>query len=122
MPESDNLGSFIKENKKLVQEWIDTRLEIYKLRFISIFSKSAGYLIWVLVSLFLSSLLIIFLGLTTGFWLSEITGSYAAGFGLTSLILLFMIILIYLLRKALFINPIIKKIISKADEETETKE
>lgn len=121
MPETENLGSFFKENKKLAKEWLDTRLEIYKLKLVRIFSKSAGYFIWIIISLFLLSLFIIFLGLTTGFWLSEIMDSYAKGFGLTALIILAVIILLTFLRKVLFVNPIIRGIINRADEETETK-
>jgi thiol:disulfide interchange protein len=122
MADSENLGSFFTENKKLVKEWIDIRLEIYKLKLVNIFSRSAGYFIWIVISVFLLSLLIIFLGLTTGFWLSEITGSYARGFGLTSLILLAIILLIAALRKVLFVNPIIRTIIKKANEEADSKE
>lgn len=122
MADSENLGSFFTENKKLVKEWINIRLEIYKLKLVNIFSRSAGYFIWIVISVFLLSLLIIFLGLTTGFWLSEITGSYARGFGLTSLILLAIILLIAALRKVLFVNPIIRTIIKKANEEADSKE
>jgi hypothetical protein len=122
MPDSENLGSFFTENKKLVKEWVDIRLEIYKLKLINIFSRSAGYFIWVVISIFLLFLLIIFLGLTTGFWLSEMTGSYTSGFGYTSLIILASILLIAALRKVLFVNPIIRNIIKKANEEAASKE
>lgn len=122
MADSENLGSFFTENKKLVKEWVDIRLEMYKLKLIDIFSRSAGYFIWVVISIFLLFLLIIFLGLTTGFWLSEMTGSYTSGFGFTSLIILASILLIAALRKVLFVNPIIRNIIKKANEEAASKE
>lgn len=117
MADAENIASFIKENKKLVKEYVDTKLEIYKLKFIRIFSRSAGYFIWIMVSLFLLWLFIIFLGLVAGFWLSDLTGSYTIGFGIVTLIILLKIILLALLRKSLFINPILRKIIKYAGEE-----
>lgn len=118
MPETEDIGTFFRENKKLVKEYLDTRLELYRLTAIRAFSRSSGYLLWTIVSLLLLSLFIIFLGLMTGFWLSEITGSYTRGFGLTALIILVLITLLALFRKALFINPIIRTIINRASDDT----
>lgn len=117
MPEFDSFGSFFRENKKLVKDYFDTRLDIFRLKMIRVFSKSAGYLIWILISVFLLFLFIIFLGITTGFWLSSLTGSYTRGFGLTTLILLLLIVVLALLRKVLFVNPIIRNIIHRAADE-----
>lgn len=122
MSESESLGSFLKENKKLAKEYVDTRLEIYKLQLIRIFSKSAGYFAWIVISFFLVWLFIIFLGLVTGFWLSSVTGSYTIGFGITTLIILVLIFTLALLRKKIFVNPIIRAIINNATDEKEMDE
>ena len=116
MIEKENLGTFLKDNKKLIRDYLDTRLEIFKFKLIRIFSKSTGYLIWVIISLFLFSLLMNFIGLVIGFWFTKITGSYVEGFGYTSLIMLAVIILLALFRKALFINPIIRLMIRRSTE------
>ena len=117
MSAPENLGSFFKENKKLLKEYLDTRLEVYKLKLIHIISKSAGYFIWIIVSLFLVFLFATFIGLVAGFWISDITGSYVKGFGIATLIILSFILLLALFRKALFVNPIIRNIIKRAGEE-----
>jgi hypothetical protein len=116
MKEKENLGFFVKENKELIKNYIDTRLEIFKLTMIRLFSKSAGYLIWVIISLFLGFLLMTFMGLVIGFWLTRLTGSYVEGFGYTALIMLGIIILLALFRKALFINPVIRIMIRRSTE------
>jgi thiol:disulfide interchange protein len=116
MIENENLGSFLKENKKLVKDYLDTRLEIFRFKLIRMFSKSAGYLIWVIISLFLFFLLMTFIGLVIGFWLTDVTGSYVKGFGYTSLIMLGLITLLALFRKALFVNPIIRIVIRHTTE------
>jgi hypothetical protein len=117
MSGSDNLGSFINENKKLAREYLETKIEITRLRFIRVVSKLAGHLIWVIVSLFLLSLLTTFIGLTMGFWLSQLTGSYTKGFGLTSIFILLVILLVMAFRKILFVNPIVRAIIKNTTEQ-----
>lgn len=118
MPEQqDNFGSFFRENTKLAKDYIETRLEIYRLKGIRLVSKSAGFLIWIIVSLFLAFLLIIFLGIVASLWFSQLTGSYLAGFAITSGILLLLVIILALMRKTLFVNPIIRKFIRQAGEE-----
>lgn len=116
MPDKENLGSFLKENKALLREYIESRLEIFKMKLVRMFSKSTGYLMWVIISLFLFFLLMTFIGLLIGFWLTDITGSYVKGFGYTSLIMFGLIMLLALFRKALFVNPIIRIMIRRTTE------
>jgi hypothetical protein len=115
--QQENLGSFFKENARLVKEYVETRLEVYRLRMIRLAARSAGFLIWFVISLFLVFLLIIFSGIVLSLWLSDITGSFIAGFGITTLILFILILLLTAFRKALFINPIIRSFIRKQEEE-----
>ena len=112
----ENLGSFFQENAKLLREYLETKMKIYRLRAVKMISKSAGYFLWIIISLFLLFLFIIFLGVVLSLWLSDITGSYIAGFGITTGIILLVIILLTLFRKALFVNPIIKAFINQAEE------
>lgn len=116
----ENLGSFFKENSALAREYFETQMEIYRLKTVRLISKTAGYFIWIIISLFLLFLFFIFLGAVAGLWLSDITGSYIAGFGITTLVILLLIIVLALLRKSLFVNPIIKAIIHRSEPPTET--
>ncbi|HYM93080.1 MAG TPA: hypothetical protein VET23_03000 [Chitinophagaceae bacterium] len=118
----ENLGSFFKENSRLIREYFETRMKIYRLRAVKMISKSAGYFMWMIISLFLLFLFIIFLGVVISLWLSQVTGSYIAGFSITTGILLLLIILMALFRKVLFVNPIIKAFISQSEESTNEEE
>ena len=60
----------------------------------------------------------IFLGIVLGLWLSDITGSYIQGFGITTLIFIFIVALLAIFRKSLFVNPVIKVMISKLQDES----
>jgi hypothetical protein len=122
MVEPENLGSFFKENKSVLKEYIETRLEIFKLQAIKVSSKSAGYLVWIIVSLFLLFLIAIFSGMTLGYWLSSLTGSFIEGFGLTALFMLLLFVVFAIFRKKIFVNPVVKTIIQSSMEEMDEDE
>jgi hypothetical protein len=122
MSDTDNLGSFFRDNKDLLKGYIETRLEIFRLTAIRMISKSAGYLVWIIISLFLLFLIILFAGIVLGFWLSELTHSFVKGFGLTTLILLLIFSVLAIFRKAWFVNPVIQVIIDHSDEDFEEEE
>lgn len=117
MSQPDNLGSFISENKTLLKEYLETRMEIYRLQSLRLFSKSAGYFAWIIVSLFLVFLILLFSGMAVGFWFSSLLHSYVKGFGLVTLLLLAVFILLAVFRKSLFVDPVIQSIIQRSREE-----
>src|SRR5215471_12409767 len=117
MNQPDNLGSFISENKTILKEYVETRMEIYRLQSLRIFSKSAGYFVWIIISLFLAFLIVIFGGLMLGYWFSSMLGSYVKGFGLITLILVVLFVLLALFRKRLFVDPVVQSIIQKSRDE-----
>jgi len=114
---SESFGSFLKENKDILKNYVDVRLRIFRLQGIKIASKSVGYLIFALVAMFLVFLIFLFAGLVLGFYLSALCKSNAIGFGITTLIWILVFLLIVALRNKLFINPIIKAIIKNTNEE-----
>jgi hypothetical protein len=116
MNHTDDLGSFFKENKPLLKEYLETRLEIFRLQAVRLISKSAGYLVWILISMFLFFLIMLFSGIVLGCWLSGLTHSYVKGFGLTTLIFVIIFVLLALFRKTLFVNPLTQNIIRKTNE------
>lgn len=122
MDQPDNLGSFISENKTLLKEYMEIRTEIYRLQSLRVFSRSAGYFAWIIVSLFLVFLILLFSGVVIGFWFSSLVHSYVKGFGLITLLLLLIFILLAIFRKPLFVNPVIQSIIQRSREEVKAAE
>ena len=119
MPQPDNLGTFFSENKRLLSEYLETRLALLKLQAISQVSKVAGNLVWALIAIFFAFIILIFGGLVLGFWFSALTGSYIKGFGLATLGFIILFILMTILRKSLFVNPMIRKVISTTGDSEE---
>ena len=94
-----------------LKEYVEARIEIQRLKAIRLISRTAGYFLWIMISCFLVFLIIIFLAILCSLWLTNLTGSMLAGVGITTGLLVLVTILITVLRKPLFINPIIKAII-----------
>jgi hypothetical protein len=117
MSQPDNLGSFLSENKTILKEYVETRMEIYRLQSIKVFSRTAGYFVWIIISLFLAFLIVIFGGLMLGYWFSSMLGSYVKGFGVMTLLLIVLFVLLALLRKRLFVDPVVQSIIQRSREE-----
>ena len=103
-----NFQEFFDENIPLVKEYVDTRSTIIKLKAVRSLSNVFGLLIWLVISAFLFFLVLIFVGLVMGFWFAEMTGSLASGFGIATLVLMTFIVVIALLRKQIFIHPLIR--------------
>jgi small-conductance mechanosensitive channel len=116
MPHYDNLGDFIKHNKSLLKEYIETRLDLYRLQGARQAARLGGFLIWIVIALFLLFLILIFCGITMGYWFSSITDSYVLGFGIATGVLILMMLLITVLRRALFVNPIMRNILKQFEE------
>ncbi len=119
MSQPDNLGGFFAENKKLVKEYLETRLEIYRLQSLRVFAKSAGYFAWIFLSFFLAFLFLLFGGMMVAFWFSTRLHSYVKGFGVVTLLILVVFLLVALFRRKLFVEPVIQSIIQKSREEEE---
>jgi thiol:disulfide interchange protein len=113
MEEHENLASFARQNKRLIRDWVETRIELFKLRIARMISVSAGYLAWIFVTIFIALLVIIFVGVTAGFWLSDITGSTTKGFGIITLTGILLAIILAIFRRPIFINPIVRGFVKR---------
>jgi len=113
MDERETLGAFFRKNKKLARDYFEIQMEIYRLRMAAAFSKTAGYLIWIIISLLLFFLFLLFISVAAGFWFSDMMGSYIKGFGLLAMIIFLKIIVLFLMRRSLFVNPIIRNVINR---------
>jgi len=122
MGENESIGSFLKNSKSLLKDYIETRLEIFRLSSIRTISKSAGYFVWIIVSLFLLFLIVLFAGVTAGFWLSQLMDSYVKGFGVIVIVLILLFAVLAFFRKKLFVEPFMQIIIDRANEELDEEE
>lgn len=108
-------GSFQK-----TKEYLDTQVEILKLKAISKSSRIIGAIVLDVSKLMIALAIIFFWSLALGFWLGELLGSYSLGFLATGgifLIILFIVRAMEPKLEAKFMDLTIKKILGKWNEE-----
>jgi len=113
-------GSFQK-----VKEYIDTQLELLKLKTVARLSKVAGALILDATKILLSLLVVFFFSMALGFFLGELTGSYALGFFITGCLFLLILLIIRARRTKLevkFMDMIIARILSQWSDDLDLDE
>lgn len=119
MPQ-DNLNEFYDENRKLVSEYLETRLEILKLTLIRSASKTLGVLAFITIICLLVLMFLLFLVIAFSWWMSDLMGSAALGYLTGSGVFILMIIICFIFRKPLFVNPFVRLFLrSSLDEEEE---
>jgi len=121
MENEKNLFEFLNDNKKLLQEYAEVRISIFKLELIRTTSRISGLMIWLIISIFLLFLIFIFGGITLGFLFGELLHSNAAGFACATGIIVVVAILLAIFRKQLFINPVIRVLIKQYSNEDDAK-
>ena len=116
---SENLGDFYKENKKIVSDYVDTRIELIKLGAIKTLAKTLSALILIALISFMTLFFLLFVVIAFSWYMADQLGSAALGFlcggGVFSAILLLSIVF----RKSLFLNPLIRIFLHASTEEDE---
>jgi len=113
MSTKSTFSDFFSENKSLLKEYAETRLELIKLQGIRVVSRGFSLMLFLSIVLFLGFLITLFLGLAFAWWLSSVVGSQGLGFALTALVYGILFLLVILFRKPLFRGSIIRLFISE---------
>ena len=104
----ETLFGFYEENKKLVSEYLETRLEIFRLKSVKVLSKMLSILLLIFITSFMLLFFMLFLVTSFSWYLSDLLGSAALGFLCGGFLFLLITIICILLRKPLFVNPFIR--------------
>ena len=119
MSSKETFFSFFSQNKALIKEYIDTKLEIFKLQGVRTLSRiiSVIMIIFIISLLCLSILLLI--GITFAFWIADITGSNIAGFASAAGLFILFLIGFIVFGRGMVQNQIIKRIIQDSMDDNE---
>lgn len=92
-------GSWIKESEESIKKWINIKQKLFTIGIYEKVAVSAAQLLYYLLVGALMVLLVFFLCLALGFYLSDALGSNLKGFGAVSLILLAILIFVGVIAK-----------------------
>ena len=116
---SENLNDFYKENKRLVSDYVETRLDLLKLTTVRSLSRTLSMLILVTIISFMVLFFLLFLVIAFSWFMSDLLGSATMGFLCGGGVFLLIIVLSVSFRKALFLNPLIRLFIQTSTQEEE---
>jgi hypothetical protein len=116
---SDNLNDFYKENKRLVADYFETRLQILKLTSVRSLSRTLSMLILITLISFMVLFFLLFLVIAFSWFMSDLLGSAAMGFLCGGGVFIVILLLAIVFRKALFLNPLIRLFIQTSTQEEE---
>lgn len=113
----DNLNDFYKENKRLVADYVETRLQLLKLTSVRSLSRTFSMLILITLISFMVLFFLLFLVIAFSWFMADLLGSAAMGFLCGGGVFLIILLLGIVFRKALFLNPLIRLFIRTATME-----
>ena len=107
MGELDN-NKGLDDIKQTVQDYVNLRVDEYKLKGVENFSILSAKTLVILVATMLGAVILQLLGFALAFLIGEIIGSTAAGFGITALLFAIALCIVYTKRNTLFLNRMVR--------------
>jgi hypothetical protein len=122
MYDKDKFSTFYRENKDLLKEYIEIRMDLIRLQGIRMLSRSFSLVMVGLIVILLSLFILFFLGIAFAWWIADLTGSNVVGFVSAAGLFTFLLILTIIFRRPLFQNPMIRLFINESIPENEEEE
>lgn len=101
----------IEDLGKNASEYVDARIDDLKLRTVKGLSMTLGRLLYMLLVLFIVSVILTALAIGGVMWIGELIGSYAAGAMIVASVFALLLVVVILLRKRLFRDTFIPMLI-----------
>lgn len=118
----ETFNDFYQENRKLLSEYLETRLQLLRLIAIRTLSRTFSMFIVVCLVSFMVLFFLLFLVISFSWLMADATGSAALGFLCGAGVFLVIIMLAIVFRKPLFLNPLIRLFIHTSTREEDEDE
>lgn len=122
----ENLKEYLAGSKKVISAYLEARWKLLRLTGIGKLSNALGVILGLLITAILGFFMVLFLGFLLAFWLSEVTGSFALGFLITTAFFIFLFLIVLLFRKALVHRPlaniVIRTLVDQMEEHDQERE
>ena len=90
---------FFEETQELVEDYVGNRLQLLKLQTAEKSARLVSLLLTVVVMAFLCFFILLFLSITAGYFLAQVTGSLFTGFGIVAVFYVILLVAVLYLRK-----------------------
>jgi len=117
MSSKETFFSFFSENKALLKDYLDTRLDLIKLQGVRTLSRTISVVMVTFIISLLSLSILLLLNITFAFWIASITGSNIIGFASAAGLLILILIGFIAFGRGMVQNQIIRWIIQDSLDE-----
>lgn len=90
------------------KEYANLKIDEYKLRSVEGLSTLFNLVLFIIVATIVAGVALQLLGLAAGYAIGEATGSNALGFTIMGILFLIVVLVLYLRRKKLFVNQLVR--------------
>ncbi len=118
----ETFNDFYQENRRLLSEYLETRLQLLRLIAIRTLSRTFSMFIVVCLVSFMVLFFLLFLVISFSWLMADVTGSAALGFLCGAGVFLVIIMLAIVFSKPLFLNPLIRLFIHTSTQEEDEDE
>ncbi len=119
MSSKESFFSFFSENKALIKEYIDTKLELIKLHGVKTLSRTISVVMIIFIISLLCLSILLLIGITFAFWIASITGSNIVGFASAAGLFILFLIGFIVFGRGMVQNQIIRRIIQDSMDDGE---
>ena len=122
MPQPSNFGDFYEENKSLVNDYLETRINLIKLQSLRSLSRILSVLIILFITSSLLLFILLFLGMSFAWWIAALTESNTIGFLSAAGLFLVLAVVVIIFRKPMFQGPLVRLFIRETVSEWQEQE
>ncbi len=108
MEENPKKRTPFEEITNSAKEYANLKIDEYKLRSVEGLSTLFNLVLFIIVATIVAGVALQSLGFAAGYAIGEITGSNALGFAIMGVLFLIVVLVLYLCRKKLFVNQLVR--------------
>lgn len=117
MQGNDDLSGFLRENARLIREYVELRMELLRLQGVRIVAKAYSQLMVFLIVLLMGLFVLFFLGMALAWGVAALTGSPVIGYLSSAGIFLLLLVLAVRFRRPLFQDRMVRTLLDTPDDE-----
>lgn len=117
MQGNDDFSGFLRDNVRLVREYVELRMELLRLQGVRIVAKAYSQLMVFLIVLLTGLFVLFFLGMALAWAVAALTGSMVIGYLSSAGVFLLLLVLVVRFRRPLFQDRMVRTLLDTPDEE-----
>jgi hypothetical protein len=117
MQGNDDFSGFIRDNVRLVREYVELRMELLRLQGVRIVAKAYSQLMVFLIVLLTGLFVLFFLGMALAWAVAALTDSMVIGYLSSAGVFLLLLVLVVRFRRPLFQDRMVRTLLDTPDEE-----